>query len=59
MKILLQPKIMSQMVALGLVKPVPFRVMEGSSILERTEKMLEEYRGGNVRGEKILVDWRA
>lgn len=59
MKNLLQPKIMNQMVALGLVKPVPFRVMEGGSILERTEKMLEEYRSGNVRGEKILVDWRA
>ena len=59
MKNLLQPKTMNQMVALGLVKPVPFRVMEGGSILERTEKMLEEYRSGNVRGEKILVDWRA
>ncbi|KAI2601958.1 GroES-like protein [Hypoxylon sp. NC1633] len=51
----LQSEIMPQMLAAGQVTPNPFRVIEGSSLLERATKALDLLRKG-VSGEKLV--WR-
>ncbi|KAK4705006.1 hypothetical protein P7C70_g1205, partial [Phenoliferia sp. Uapishka_3] len=40
----------------GIIKPSPFRIVEGSSFLERCQYALDEVCKGTVRGEKLVVN---
>lgn len=39
----------------GIIKPTPYRIIDGSSSLEKSEKALAEVRNGTVRGEKLVI----
>jgi hypothetical protein len=46
---------MHDVFASGIIKPTPYRLVEGSSFLEKSEKALAEVRNGTVRGEKLVI----
>lgn len=52
----LQPEIMPEMLARGLIQPNKQRVVEGETLLERAEKALSLLRDQAVSGEKLV--WR-
>lgn len=52
----LQPEIMPQLLAKGLIQPNKQRIVEGVTLLERAEKALALFRNGEVSGEKVV--WR-
>lgn len=56
LKPFLQRKIMHNVFASGIIKPTPYRIIEGSSFLEKSVKALGEVRNGTVRGEKLVIN---
>jgi hypothetical protein len=52
----LQTEIMPTMLGEGIVKPNPYRVIEGNSLLERAQKAMDVLRRKEVSGERLV--WR-
>ena len=54
-KEVLQPKILPELLAAGLIKPNRVREVAGTSLVERVTTALDLLRKGKVSGERLVV----